>query len=216
MPYSVAENTEGNTCHEVLVFSPYDGTIYPPPGASVSVRMGRNDEQGKIRDPIDVGVIVVTTQRSSLSITPISGTLDSFVSGTVLHFYSVNSTIPTKRVWGYGYLDGGNELSCIYPGDYHALRINIPDRDAQYGVNTESSWLPMPANINDFNLLMNDCLAGIKQRLENEAKLEETRQKREAERIAQERAAIQAAAEAAASTTGNRSRPGSLADSTRN
>ena len=29
---------------------------------------------------------------------------------------------------------------------------------------------------------MNDCLAGIKQRLENEAKLEETRHKVEAER----------------------------------
>ena len=43
---------------------------------------------------------------------------------------------------------------------------------------------------------MNDCLAGIKQRLENQAKLEETRQKVEAERVAQERAAKQAAAEA--------------------
>ena len=54
----------------------------------------------------------------------------------------------------------------------------------------------MPANIADFNLLMNDCLAGIMQRLENEAKLEEVRQKVEAERIAQERAAKQAVAEA--------------------
>ena len=54
----------------------------------------------------------------------------------------------------------------------------------------------MPANINDFSLLMNDCLAGIKQRLENEAKLEETRQRVEAERIAQERTAREAAAEA--------------------
>lgn len=194
--YDVAENTEGNTCHEVLAFRPYDRTIYLPPEASVRVRLGRNNEQGQMGDPVDVGDVVVTSQRSSLSITPVSGTLDSFVSGTVLQFYSVNSTIPTQRVWGYGYFDESNELSGLYPGDYHALRIGIPDRDAQYGVNTESSWLPMPANINDFNLLMNDCLAGIKQRLENEAKLEETRQKVEAERVAQERAGIQAAAEA--------------------
>lgn len=54
----------------------------------------------------------------------------------------------------------------------------------------------MPSSINDFNLLMNDCLAGIKQRLENEAKLEETRQRVETERVAQERAAKEAAAEA--------------------
>ncbi len=54
----------------------------------------------------------------------------------------------------------------------------------------------MPVNFANFNLLMNDCLAGIKQRLENEAKLEETRQKVEAERVVQERAAKQSAAEA--------------------
>ena len=54
----------------------------------------------------------------------------------------------------------------------------------------------MPVNINDFNLLMNDCLAGIKQRLDNAAKLEETRQKVEAERVALDRTAKEAEAEA--------------------
>ena len=63
-------------------------------------------------------------------------------------------------------------------------------------MNDRSPWLSMPAIVPDFNLLMNDCLAGIKQHLENEAKLEEARQKVEAERVAQERVAKQAAAEA--------------------
>ena len=82
------------------------------------------------------------------------------------------------------------------------LRVVLNDADYRYAevnkapINRESKWLPIPANINDFNLLMNDCLAGIKQRLENAAKLEETRQKVEAERVAQERAAKEAAAEA--------------------
>ena len=33
--YDVADNTEGNTCHEVLVFGPYDSALHLPPEASV-------------------------------------------------------------------------------------------------------------------------------------------------------------------------------------
>ena len=42
--YDVAENTEGNTCHEVLVFSPYDSTSDLPPESSVSVEMGQKKQ----------------------------------------------------------------------------------------------------------------------------------------------------------------------------
>ena len=113
-------------------------------------------------------------------------------------FYSINSSVPERNYWVTYYYSSGiprgwrHDLN-VYQGDYHALRLRVIGLE---GIDTESRWLPMPANIADFNLLMNDCLAGIKQRLENEAKLEETRQKVEAERVAQGRAAIQAAAEA--------------------
>ena len=187
--YGVAENTEGNTCHEVLVFSPYNGGWDVTLGASVQMWMGQKNEQGAIQGAKPIGSELVGNPGNSLTVIPSYPSVGN-------RFYSVNSSVPERILWGYSWLSLTNYSGSNYASDYHALRINIPDRDAQYGINTESIWLPMPANINDFNLLMNDCLAGIKQRLENEAKLEETRQKVEAERVAQERAAIQAAAEA--------------------
>ena len=183
--YGVAENTEGNTCHEVLVFSPYDGTLHLSGRAYVEVWMGQRNSQGAIAESYTAGGELVGKPGDSITVIPTSPEAN--------RFYSVNSSVPGRSYWRY---ESSSYIGHHYPGDYHALRINIPDRDAQQGINTESNWLPMPANINDFNLLMNDCLAGIKQRLENEAKLEETRQKVEAERVAQERAAKQSGAEA--------------------
>ena len=181
----VADNTEGNTCHEVLVFGPYDSGLHLPLEASVTVWTGQKNQLGAIAEGYAAGGELVGKPGDSITVIPTSPEAN--------RFYSVNSSVPGRSYWKY---ESSSYIGHHYPGDYHALRINIPDRDAQYGINTESIWLPMPANINDFNLLMNDCLAGIKQRLENEAKLEETRQKVEAERVAQERAAKQAAAEA--------------------
>ena len=107
--------------------------------------------------------------------------------------FTLDSSVPQSAGWQGGrYYPDSTE-----PARYAVLKVLIYDNDDKYeSVNRESKWLPMPANINDFSLLMNDCLAGIKQRLENEAKLEETRQRVEAERIAQERTAREAAAEA--------------------
>ena len=187
--YSVAENTEGNTCHEVLVFSPYDSSWDLAPDPYIHLSMGKKDEKGGIilhpyviNEPESVGV-------SEKSITIIPG---HSYPGAV-KFYSIDSSVPLGSEWGTIYLRQQQRPERYYQGDFHVLQLGSSNK---LGINTESSWLPMPANIADFNLLMNDCLAGINQRLENEAKLEEARQKVEAERVAQERAAKQAAAEA--------------------
>lgn len=50
-----------------------------------------------------------------------------------------------------------------------------------------------PDSLNDYSLLMNQCLAGISRQLEHEAALEEARQQAEADRIAAETAAEEAA-----------------------
>ncbi len=194
--YGVTENTEGNTCHEVLLFSPYYGGWDVTLGASVQMWMGQKNEQGaiqpaRLRGGRSIGAGLVGKPGNSITVIP--GYRPS--GGWLTVFYSVNSSVPERSVWAtYSYPNSGWYYDeNHYQGDYHALKISGDDL---YGINNESGWLPMPNNIADFNLLMNDCLAGFKQRLENEAKLEETRQKVEAERVAQERAAIQAAAEA--------------------
>ena len=60
-----------------------------------------------------------------------------------------------------------------------------------YRVNSES--FPRPTQINDYSLLMNQCLAGISRQLEHEAALETARQQAEADRVAAETAAEEAA-----------------------
>ena len=204
--YEVVENTEGNTCHEALVFSPYNDTWDVPPDAlrmntrfrrASPLVLGKNDEKGEIKPVIfsssgGVGIGVVSNPGNSITFIP---GYRHFDNSHLTIFYSVNSNVPERSLWASSYLQhyGGGYIQDSYPSDYQALKL---DYDYGYGLNFESSWLSMPANIADFNLLMNDCLAGIKQRLENEAKLEEARQKVEAERVAQNRAAIAAAAEA--------------------
>ena len=195
--YEVMENIEGNTCHEVLVFSHYNGAWDSTLKAPVQMWMGRKNEQGALGATWG-NIARQLVGEPGNSITVIPGVPPP--NGRGVSFYSVDSSVPERSGWGTYDAGARHGVVYIYQDDYHFLKIKISYSDEQGsevdGINNESSWLPMPANINDFNLLMNDCLAGIKQRLENEAKLEETRQKVEAERIAQERAAIQAAAEA--------------------
>ena len=50
-----------------------------------------------------IGVGLVSRQGNLLGITPVSGTLEAFVYSTIdtLYFYSVNSSVPERRAWGY-------------------------------------------------------------------------------------------------------------------
>ena len=98
--------------------------------------------------------------------------VDRITTGLVRHPLTVNSAVASVSLW----------QALLTKKIY--LRLGGTQR------------FPAPMEINDYNLLMNDCLAGIVQRLENEAKLEEVRQRVEAERVAKERAAQDAIAEA--------------------
>ena len=60
--YDVVENAEGNTCHEVLVFSPYVAAWDLTPDAYIHLSMGKKDEKGKIqpvrlRDGMGAGLV---------------------------------------------------------------------------------------------------------------------------------------------------------------
>ena len=63
--------------------------------------------------------------------------------------------------------------------------------DRSYRV--RSQVFSAPDSLNDYSLLMNQCLAGISRQLEHEAALEEARQQAEADRVAAETAAEEAA-----------------------
>ena len=78
-------------------------------------------------------------------------------------------------------------------GDYLRVELVLSPQGIghQYGV--ESRPFPRPVEINDYPLLMNQCLADIQRQLEHEAALEAARQQAEADRVAAETAAAEAA-----------------------
>ena len=184
--YTVVENAAGNSCHEQLTFSPFNGTA----------------EQGNVGDS-DYGVQVslsvigadgqpgrwTSTERLAYGRYSIFG--PESIKLNVGYLHTLDDSIREETLW----YDGSSYASYgIPPTNFDVLRIGFSGKSSS--VNDFSPWFPIPSNVNDFNLLMNDCLSGIKQHIENEAKLEETRQKVAAERVAQERVAKQAAAEA--------------------
>lgn len=183
--YDVVENVEGNSCREQITFKPFNASAEQNALASEGLRLSANVEFTSIKSDGTPGSANFRHKLQYSYDAIFTSNSIKFNTGSI---HTLESGVAQNAHWGshYPYL--------FYPHkNYDVMRIVFN----HYGTrNHQSPWLPIPANVADFNLLMNDCLAGIKQRLENEAKLEETRQRVEAERIAQERAAAQAAAEA--------------------
>ena len=178
--YMVVENTAGDSCHEALTFSPFNGTAeWERLGGVTEIEFGSLDVQGT---PIwQRGV-----NRLQRSIAPMADSVRIRIGNS----FTLDSSVPSSPKWP---VYDENWGSSVDVSQYPVVQLLFSGSTA---LNPTSAWLPMPVNINDFNLLMNDCLAGIKQRLDNAAKLEETRQKVEAERVALDRTAKEAEAEA--------------------
>ena len=183
--YAVAENAAGDSCHEQLTFSPFNGTAEWENIDLVRIQLGAIDEQGRPTYPWGRWNLHTLEYRKSSIVATANNLQIHRIGGA----FTPDSSIPQATDWP------STHTYNLSASNYSILQIEISD-SYFLALNKESEWLPMPVNTADFNLLMNDCLAGIKQRLENQAKLEETRQKVEAERVAQERAAKQAAVEA--------------------
>ena len=186
--YDVVENVAGNSCQQQITFKPFNASAEQNALASEGLSLIANVRLDAIKsDGTPAG-----EPRWLLSSNAIFTTNSvKFNTGSI---HTLDSQVTQDASWG----SGGRRFTPHKRYDVMQIYLGYrsPVAGAVYGRNNESPWLPIPVNIADFNLLMNDCLTGIKQRLENEAKLEETRQRVEAERIAQERAAAQAAAEA--------------------
>ena len=176
--YAVVEHTEGNSCYEQLTFSPFNGVAEKEHIYGVLISLAYLGDDGRPADyykrRLRYGADAVFTPGSIIL--------------NVGYLYTLNDSIGESPAWIT------DEYVSYSPHIADVLRIEFIGESSS--VNNRSPWFTFPANINDFNLLMNDCLAGIKQRLENAAKLEETRQRVEAERVTQSRVAMQAAADA--------------------
>ena len=183
--YTVVENVEGNSCQEQITFKPFNASAEQNALAS---------EGRDLRFRVEFGTIKSDgTPRQGIWNHVLENSNDAIFTAKSIKFNTGYIHTLEGGVAQYAYWFEDRTRGFTPHKLYDVMRVILQHGNAR---NQQSPWLPIPANVADFNLLMNDCLAGIKQRLENEAKLEETRQRVEAERIAQERAAAQAAAEA--------------------
>lgn len=80
-----------------------------------------------------------------------------------------------------------------YIRDYLVVSLSLSPQGIGHPYTVESQHFPRPVEINDYPLLMNQCLADIQRQLEHEAALEAARQQAEADRVAAETAAAEAA-----------------------
>ena len=109
--------------------------------------------------------------------------------------FDLNTPIPNQ--WRTGLFS-----SVWFPSTtYHNLGVYVPAR-SNYGsrvdgINYWSRWFSIPAEVNDFPVMLNACLAGVKLRLETEAQIEEDRAKLAAQELAKQQALNEEKAKAA-------------------
>ena len=128
--------------------------------------------------------------------------------------YDVSDAIFGAQRPGFTILVEGDASSLRVIGDIYDLASPVtawgwfPDPQYQYarvkargglgaGVHLYSPWFPIPAEVNDFPVMLNACLAGVKLRLETEQQLEENRAKLAAQELARQQALAEEQAKAA-------------------
>ena len=109
-------------------------------------------------------------------------------------FY-LDTPIPNR--WRTGFYD-----SVSFPSTtFHNLGLYVEGKsNAVYpgdGVNYASRWFSVPPEVNDFPVMLNACLAGVKLRLETEAQMERDRTRLAAQELAKQQALNEEKAKAA-------------------
>ena len=108
------------------------------------------------------------------------------------NLYSLNSSIPEQ--WH----PIANEYYVRNLRDHRTVQLLVRDWGVNSkSVNHDSRKLPMPSEVNDFPVMLNACLAGVKLRLETEAQMEEDRGKLAAQELAKQQALNEEKAKAA-------------------
>ena len=108
------------------------------------------------------------------------------------NLYSLDSPIPNEwRPMKHDYFFD-------YPYNLHEQRtVQLVTYESFFSVEHASSKFPVPPEINDFPVMLNACLAGVKLRLETRAQIEEDRAKLAAQEFAKQHALNEEKAKAA-------------------
>ena len=164
--FVVVEHKEANACYGALEFYPYDfEDLAPGDGLVLAVSKERTSTgRPVVTQYYDYDHTVETLHGpgdSSLRVFGDPFDLNTLISDRWRTGVYSNVRLPSSTYHNIGIYVGGKS-GYMYPRD---------------GVNYGSRWFPIPAEVNDFPVMINACLAEVKLRREAEAQAEEDRAK---------------------------------------
>ena len=182
--FVVLEREGANACYGALEFYPYEFDDLAPSGGldlSFTKTSRRTGQPGA--SSINDLTIDVHHERGNSTLRVIGDA------------YDLNTPVPER--WWTGYFN-----TVTLPSTrFQHVRAHAKGKSAwvnpQRGVNYTSHWFPIPSEVNDFPVMLNACLAGVKLRLETEAQIEEDRAKLAAQELAKQQALNEEKAKAA-------------------
>ena len=180
----------GDSCSGGFEFSPYDyeSDLVGAPHFWGYVAYGTNGEDGQIRVRIKDSDTDGFKQRGQ----PGKGSLIIHSSRS----YKLGSQLPSQLSLGAQNPPYDFPRSELLLNGY--MRIHLEDawRRGVIEETSQSPWLPIPTEVNDFSELVYECLEDIRREQENQAMQEELRAKNAAEQRAADKAAADAKAKA--------------------
>ena len=182
--FVILEREGADGCYGALEFYPYKFEDLAPSGGLDLVFTKTSRRTGlPIAESFDHRTIDVYNE---------SGDSTLLVIG---HTYDLNTPVP--GLWETGYFNTVT-LPSIH---YEYVKVHVNGRGSwvnpQDGVNYTSQWFPISSEVNDFPVMLNACLAGVKLRLETGAQIEEDRVKLAAQELAKQKALNEEKAKAA-------------------
>ena len=165
--FVVLEREGANACYGALEFYPYDfEDVAPGYGLALALDKSLTSTGQPVITPyFEYARTIEAPHEPGESGVRVVGDL-----------FDLNTPIP--NLWR----SGGYDSVFLPSSFYHNLGVvahNLGIMADKYrgGVNPGSRWFSIPAEVNDFPVMLNACLAGVKLRLEAEAQAEEDRAK---------------------------------------
>ena len=186
--FVVLEREGANACYGALEFYPYDFSDLTEGGGLRLDFTGTNSQTGQ-------PMATAKYHGSEYSDVDVNYEGGDSTLRAIGYPFDLSTPIPGK--WETGYFN-----TAILPSPrWQFVRAHVRGKHGRVaprgGINYDSPWFTVPAQITDFPVMINACLAEVKLRLEAEAQAEENRAKLAAGELERQQALIEEESKAA-------------------
>ena len=185
MGYVVLEHPDNDTCYEALEFSPSNFDRDFGPNLDMISVGAQSDGQPSSSWPL-IGRIANADRRHGVDLIYVASG-----DGQALWVRHEHNTINQQSAY-YGLATPIGTVSRFIPtgnrgGPFFKLAVPIQRWPHKFS-DQQTKWFRLPAEVNDFNSMMNDCVHDVRLRLETEATQETLRQQLAGEELEKQQA----------------------------